>query len=271
MYKRKKSPKKSVGAVRKSRRSAGRIKKVLIFLSAIALFGLAAFGFSKLSAVFFALGGPSWAHWRLGEIKITGGTPDSRYEVFKRIGFEAGDIITARDAANLETTLKAGLKQLAAVQVSRNFFNKQLTVKIKKQTPQARIITGGKTLYLAPGGVLFSDAEINDGDGTLLPIYFKDKTKADFLPQELVKLINELKAAKNLPLNAAEIDAEDKTFSLNIGGDISADMGGWAQGGRKISALSKLIENARAKNLKPPYDINFNYFEYGKIYLKVAK
>lgn len=240
---------------------------------------LAVLGLNKLSAVLFSLNGPEWAKWRIKEIKITGATPEARYEVLKYIGFDAGDHITARDAANLESMLKYNLKQFSRVSVRRGWFDGRLKIEVKKQTPLARIITEDKTFLLAPSGVFFAD----DGqqDSALLPVYVKDGGKSDFLPQELVKLIKALGGAAGIGsagntggaqtprVSAAALDMDARTFSVQLGaGAAFADMGSFSDYGRKITRLGQVMRAAQAKGLKQPYDINFNYFEDGKIYLK---
>jgi cell division septal protein FtsQ len=275
MYISKKSPKKRLAPVSGRKARAALLKKILFVTGAAAVLVLAALGINKLSAVLFDLGGPEWAKWRIKEIKITGATPEARYEVLKHVGFDAGDHISMRDAANLEDMLKADLKQFSLVSVRRGLFDGRLKIKVRKHAPIARIITEDKTFLLAPSGVFFTD----DGHGdaaALLPVYVRDGKKSDFLPQELVKLIKALGAdgfggAQIPQVSAAALDMDAGTFSLQLGESAAfADMGVFADYARKSARLAQVMRAARARGLRQPYDINFNYFEDGKIYLKQA-
>ena len=266
MYILKKKPsKKHLAPVRGRKARAVLVKKILFAVLIIALFGLAAAGFSKLSAVFFA------ANWRLKEVKISGGDAGARYEVYKYVGFETGDAVTARDAANLQAMLKVNIKQISEVKVRRGFFDKELKITIKKQPPVARIIRESGAFYLAPAGIFFTDAEFKE-IRALLPVYLKDKTNSDFLPQELVELIQALAALKDPRITAAAVDMDAKVFFVQADGEAAfADMGGFEAWGRKLKTLARIMQSAREKKLKQPYDINFKYFEDGKIYLKQAE
>ncbi|MDR1123692.1 MAG: FtsQ-type POTRA domain-containing protein [Elusimicrobiota bacterium] len=272
MYTIKKSPKKRLTPVRGRKARIARFKKILFAAAAAAFLVLAALGLNKLSAVLFEISGPEWARWRIKEIKITGATPEARYEVLKYVGFDTGDHITARDAANLEDMLQSSLKQFSDISVRRGWFDGQLKIKVKEQTPLARIITEDKTFLLAPSGAFFAD-DGREAAAALLPVYVKDKGKSDFLPQELVKLIKALGNAGGIDggqrVSAAALDMGAKTFSLQLGEDTAfADMGGFADYARKTARLGQVIREARARGLRQPYDINFNYYEDGKIYLK---
>ena len=261
----KKTSKKHLAPVRGRKARAVLLKKILFAVLATLLFGLTALGFSKLSAVFFA------ANWRVKDIKISGGDAGARYEVYKYIGFEPGDAVTSRDAANLQAMLKANIKQLADIKIKRGFFDKELKIIIKKHPQLARIIRQSGAFYLAPTGVFFTDAEFKEGQ-SLLPVYLKDKTNNDFLPQELVELIQALAALKDPQITAAAIDMDARVFFVQADGEAAfADMGGFEDWRPKLKTLPKIMQSARDKKLKQPYDINFKYFEDGKIYLRQAE
>ncbi|MDR1684726.1 MAG: hypothetical protein LBR90_04640 [Elusimicrobiota bacterium] len=267
MYKPKKPVKKKFAPVRSRRKNARNIKKILLVILTLALCGLVIFGLIKLSALLLGLGGPNKFSWKIKNIRIQSGSGDTDYEALKYIGFEEGAALTRADAETLENLLQTHLKQAAKVSVRRGLISKDLIVKIKKHTPRAAVIYGGKTRYLAGTGVLFEDADPLPAP-SLLAVEAAGPLTGDALPKEAVKLIEEAAAFKEAKISKLKLDLDKKTFSLELQTPAFAEMGPWQNAPQKLKTLAQILQDAQSKNIKPPYSVNFNFYHYGKIYLK---
>jgi cell division septal protein FtsQ len=269
MYKTKKKPSKRFTPVRGSRAMAQKVKQILFIISLFALVALMLLGVQKIAAAVFAGEGPAWALWRVKKITITGESKDMQYEVSKYIGFEEGDVMTYRDAENLQALLLGAIRSLENVKVRRKIFSKELLVKIKKRNPFALLSAQGRTFYAAGDGVLFTDPYPDKTPG-LLRVALKGEIKSEFLSQELVKLIKEFSACQTLTFEELEIDRETRTVTFTVPGAARVTLEGYGNGAAKLRRLAEVIQTAGDKNLKKPYEINLNYFEDGKIYLKAS-
>ncbi|MDR0645904.1 MAG: hypothetical protein LBG46_02725 [Elusimicrobiota bacterium] len=269
MHIRKKSSKKYFAASRGSKRRTKRQKKFLIITTAILIILTLLWWAVRSNGFLSNIKAPNWLVWRVKDIKITGETKDMQYEASKYVSFEKGDEITARDCSNLEEMLLNNLKQLSSVKVNRNFFTKELNVKIKKHIPIAKIIIDGGEYYLAENGFIFDDKELK-GNGGFFPLYIKNLTKKDFLSQELVKLISEINSLKDIIISAVYIEQDAKTMNIEIENVAFAQIGGYANAGEKLMKLAEILAVSSQKNFKKPYKIDFRYFDYGKVYLAPA-
>lgn len=266
MYIRKQPPKRYLTPVRGKKQKARKIKKIIFLLTISAILLGAFFAVKNARRITAALGRPAWTEWHLGKVRITGVDKSAAYEVSKYINFAAGQSVTRRDCVNLENTLLQNMRRYDKISVNRNFFNKELLIKIKKHVKIAKVNTEYKMLYLAKKGVLFSDNN-SPSDSALLNVTLKGKIKSEFLPQEFVKLIEELNSVKNFKFQEVILDLDNESFALNIEPQISAEMGGVKGFKQKLNSLFTVIETARSRDLKAPYSINLKYFDDGKIYL----
>jgi len=251
--------------VRRSRAKAWRAKQLFLIFSIILISAAVLAGAQMLAKAYFS-GGTRLA-WRLKNIRITGESKDAAYEVSKYIGFEEGDVMTSRDAANLEAMLLANLRFLESASVKRNLLNKDLIIKIKKRAPAAKIIDGGRIVFMDKKGILFTDGELQNTP-SLLPVYITAKTKSDFLPQELVELIKELSAFDAIAFESAALDMQTGVWNIKFNDGSRAVLRGFETPAGKLKALAAVYEAATGKKLKKPYDIDLNYYNYGKVYLK---
>lgn len=267
MYTGNKNARKRFTPIRSKRQKALRLRRFIIILASIAVLIGAFFALKKAAGLLFnAEARPSWLEWHVKKINVSGEEGDILHEIKKYITFNEGDAVTHADAAGLERILSRNLKELKSVSVWRNFFNGSLNIKIKKHTPFARLKTPDKTYLLEEGGLVFNDDKtpINP---PLFEVSVQGQIKGELLPKEFVELIKALKAASALDIAEAAADLENSTFKLKLKSGF-ADMGSIKAGPEKLARLKSVLAEAEKRGFKKPYDINFNYFDDGKIYLK---
>ena len=187
-------------------------------------------------------------------------------EVQKYITVKTGDVMTHTDTVAVQKLLKTNLKELRKVVVWRNYFNGNLNIKIKKHIPFALIKTGNKTYLLGENGMVFPDDKSPENEH-LFKVKALGQIKDDLLPKELVELIKVLKAEQSIGFEEISLNMENNTFSLVLK-DGRAEMGGFKDGPSKISYLARVLRESGKRGFKTPFEINFDYFNDGKIYLK---
>ena len=267
MYILKKNSKRKFTPIRGRRQKILRLKKIFLFLLCIAVFCGGIWGLKKAAALAFNTESrPSWLEWHVKDINITGETGPITEEVKKYISVKEGDVMTHSDSAAVERLLKTNLKELKKVSVWRNYLNGNLNIKIKKHIPFALIITENKNYLFEEGGLVFPDDKSPENEH-LFKIKANSQIKDDLLPQELVELVKALKNANTIGLKETFWNVESNTFSLLLK-DGKAEMGSFKDGPLKVSYLARVLKESDKRGFKTPFEINFDYFNDGKIYLK---
>lgn len=210
---------------------------------------------------------PEWSRWHMAKVRISGADKPTALEISKYIKFSNGQSVSYSDCVGLEKKIIKNMPRFESVSVNRNFFNKELVIKITKYQKIALMMTDYGPLYLASKGALFADND-HSQDTALITVTLKGKIKSEFLPKEFVELVKELNnnARGGLRYQEVLLDLDGGTFSLKTQ-QISAQMGPVQDFRRKIKALTAVVRAAAARNLKAPYSINLKYFNDGKIYL----
>ncbi len=267
MYILNKKSKKKFTPIRGRRQRILRFKKIVLFLVCIAVLCGGVWGLKKAAALIFNTESrPSWLEWHIKNINISGETGPVIEEVKKYISVKEGDVMTHTDTVAVQKLLKTNLKELKKVNVWRNYINGNLNIKIKKHTPFALIETEHKNYLLEEGGFVFPDDKSPENEH-LFRFKAKGQIKDDLLPKELVELIKALKTADSIGLKETYLDMENNTFSLILK-DGKAEMGGFKDGPAKIIYLARVLKESGKRGFKTPFEINFDYFNDGKIYLK---
>ena len=267
MYILKKKSSKKFTPIRGRRQKVLKIRKFLIFTACIIVFAGCIWGLKAAAGIVFnTTHRPSWLEWHLKKINITGESGPLVEEVAKYITFEEGDVMTHSDSAALGRLLSTNIKELKKVSVWRNLFNGNLNIKIKKHKPFALIKTVSKDYLMEEGGLIFPDDKAPE-NGDLFKITVEGQIKDDLLPKELVELVKALKTADDIGLEETLLDMDKNTFSLKLK-EGTARMGGFKKGPDKILYLAKVLKESAKRGFKKPFDIDFDYFNDGKIYLK---
>ena len=265
MYIRKQPPKRYLTPVRGKKQTARKLKKLIFLILIFCFIGGTYYGVKNAAAISAAVKRPQWTEWKLDKVRITGADRQTALDAGKYINFSRGQSVTYRDCVNLEKNLAQNMRQLDKITVSRNFISKELTVKIKKRVKTARVNTEYKMLYTDKSGMLFSDRE-DAADAALLTVTLRGQIKSEILPQEFVELIKELSTLKQLKFDDVLLHLDNKVFYLKTQ-EFYAQMGEVKNFKQKLNALFDVVQTAHSKNFKPPYTINFKYFEANKIYL----
>lgn len=267
MYILKKKSSKKFTPIRGKRQKVLKIRKFLLFSACIILFAGCIWGLKEAAGILFnTTRRPAWLEWHLKRVNITGESGPLVEEVAKYISFEEGDVMTHSDSATVERLLSTNIKELKKVSVWRNLFNGNLNIKIKKHKPFALIKTESKDYLMEEGGLIFPDDKAPE-NGDLFKITAEGQIKDDLLPKELVELVKALKTADDIGLEETLLDLGDNTFSLKLR-EGTARMGGFKKGPEKIIYLAGVLKESSKRGFTKPFEINFDYFNDGKIYLK---
>lgn len=267
MLSRKKKSARRFAPIRGKREKALRIKRIILTLSAFAVILAIFFALNKAADMIFdAKSRPQWLQWHVEKINISGEEGAIAEEVGKYITFKKGDAVSYSDCTALEGLLENNLKELKKVSVWRNYFTGDLNIKIRKREPFARIEGEKKSYLFAENGLVFNDDK-SPQYASLLAVKAEGEIKDEFLPKEFVELVKAVKAETGLPVEEFTVNMDSSVFSLRLKGAY-ADMGGLKDGAAKIKVLKRIMAESSRRGFKGPFEINFNYFGDGKVYLR---
>lgn len=267
MYILKKNSKRKFTPIRGRRQRILRLKKIFLFLLFIAVLSGSIWGLKKVACIVLnTQPRPSWLEWHIKSINITGETGPLIQEVQKYITVKPGDIMTHTDAVAVQRVLKINLKELKKVRVWRNYFNGSLNIKIKRHIPFALILGDNKNYLMEESGLIFPDDKSPENEH-LFKVKAQGKIKDDLLPKELVELVKALKTADGIDIEETLLNMDKMSFSLILK-EGKAEMGDFKNGPLKIAYLMRVLKESGKRGFKTPFEINFNYFNDGKVYLK---
>ena len=246
-----------------------KIKKIALFLTLL-VFAEGAFLFRK--EIKYLWGELNIAHrfdWQVKQINIVAPTEYLQTEIAKitkEQQIAPGIHLTAKDAENLENTLKENIKEAKSIKVKRKFFTKELLIESEKFTPFAQISTPQDTFFMTEDGQIFQGLE-EQQKGGFFNISLNAKIESETLAKELVQFIKEVKKTSLRKTDTLVIDLKGQTaqFETNYG---PVKLAGFKEVKNQLSVLTEILQIAKKKNFTLPYFVDFTYFGKGKVYLK---
>lgn len=246
-----------------------RIKKIALFLT---LLVLAEGAFLLRKEIKYLWGELNIAHrfdWQVKQINIVAPTEHLQAAITKitkeqQIG--PGTHLTAKDAENLENTLKENIKEAKSIKVTRKFFTKELLIESEKFTPFVQISTPQDIFFMTENGQIFQDLE-EQQKGGFFNISLNAKIESETLAKELVQFIKEVKNTSLRKTDTLVIDLKGHTaqFETDLG---PVKFANFKEIKNQISVLAEILKIAKDKKFTIPFLVDFTYFDKGKVYLK---
>ena len=266
MYLQKKSSKrKTFAPINARKRKKLRIKRFFLAFT-ICLFLFLCFWSLKKGFEYIFEHKNQWFTWKAKAFVIEAEDDFTKEQIKDLLSFRENTLISGEDAKNLQNTLQTKLNQIQKVQVKRGFFSKKLYIKTKNYEVLSKLQNKDNSYLLSTTGVLF-----NYDRAAIPPQVLQLKTdeeiKSEFLPQELVKLLKDVSQSSLKDIAYVEVSLKKETFKLIFTDGTVVSMGSFDAYNDKILALKDIIDISQKKGIKGPYNINFNYFNKGKIYL----
>lgn len=250
------------------RRQKARRRNKIIFLLLLPFIAVGLyFGVTAAAGWAHTLKTPSWLEWRLKTIKISAPSHAGAAAAAKYINLQAGAPLKHAQVVMLEDMLRENLKEMEKITVRRNFFNGELKISLKPRAPIAKLNQNGAALFIDGFGAIFP-MESAPPSSDILVLNVNGEIKDDLLPQELVKLLKALNAARALGFNEIIIDADKRLFTFTTFRGARVYMGGFENAERKLALVDTILKAALRKNISTPCEINFTYFNDGKVYLR---
>ncbi len=250
------------------RRQKARRRNKIIFLLLLPFIAVGLyFGVTAAAGWAHTLKTPSWLEWRLKTVKIAAPSQEGAAAAAKFINLQAGTPLKRAQVIMLEDMLRENLKEMEKITVRRNFFNGELKISLKPRVPLAKLNQNGRALFIDGFGTIFP-MESAPPASDILVLNVNGEIKDDLLPQELVKLLKALNAARALGFNEITVDAAKHVFTFTTLRGARVYIGGFEGAERKLALVGDMLGAASRKKISPPYEINFNYFDDGKVYLK---
>lgn len=265
MYFKKSSKRKTFAPISAKRQKKRRIKRLFFFLIICLFLFLLLWSISKGFKYLFEHKS-EWFTWKAKTIVIEADDDYTKKQIKDLISFKEDNLISSEDAKNIKNSLESRLIQVKEAEVKRGFFSKELTIKAKNHTILAKVEMADKIILLSENGVLFT-YEYAQIPSEILNVKLKEKIKGSFFPQELVKLLKDIKTHSLKDLDYIEVDLDERALTFYLKNTSIVDMGSFDLYNDKIVALKDIIDVSHERKIKEPYKINFKYFKDGKIYL----
>jgi len=246
-----------------------KIKRIAIFLT-VCVFAEGAFLFRQQGKEFWnKLNIAHRFDWQVKQINIVAPTDYLKTEIAKITKdkqIDVGTHITAKDAAELQNTLKENIKEAKSVKVKRKFFTKELLIEAEKFTPFVQINTPQDNFFMTEEGIIFQDLE-EQQKGGFFKISLNAKIESETLAKELVQFIKEIKNTSLRKTDVLTIDlaGQNAQFETNFG---PVKLNNFKEVKKQLSVLTEILQIAKTKKFTVPYFVDFTYYDNGKVYLK---
>ncbi len=246
-----------------------RIKKIAIFLTVLALAEGAFLLWHEGNYYLEKIKLPAALTWQIKAINIIAPTETLKTQIEKEIKnqkINLGKAITSTQVQELENYLSENIKYIKDINVSRNFFTKELVVTAEKFTPFAQILTQKDIFFITEDGQIFQDDEPKNEEG-FLNVYLNAKIESEILAKELVQFIKEIDKTSLRNTNNISIDINKQTAEFNTKfGPVK--LKDFKEVKKQLSVLTEIFRISLGKDFTLPYFVDFTYFSKDKVYLK---
>jgi len=210
--------------------------------------------------------------WQFQTVEIKGLPPEDLASVAAAVPFKPGQNVTRPDADALAKNLADKFPYLKNISVKRGFFSGKLRVSASERTPAAALVTTNARQMLVDGdGVIYpAPREAPFGSLPLVAITaVQGENPPEKVGKEFVQLVNTLNAfQKELDFTSITVDADGAGARVILKDLTAINFGGPENLAKKAKLASKILEYSKARGVKPPFEIDFSYYSYGKVYIK---
>ncbi|MGB2579009.1 cell division septal protein FtsQ [Elusimicrobium simillimum] len=214
-----------------------------------------------------------YSGWTYKTAQITGVDNTKQKDILAAINIQTGQRVSTEDAKALQKRLALKFPELKNVRVKRGLFSGKLRVSAAPRSINA--------ILLGPSS---SVRYVLDSEGVIYPVYGEENLSSyptvlitaagegaapvQKVSKEFVQLVNAVNALKkSIDFTTLVLDENGTNAKLLLADNSVIDFGAPTDLAKKAKTSSKILEYSKAR-VKAPYEINFEYFSNGKVYLK---
>ena len=209
------------------------------------------------------------ANWKPHQIVVTGVTGEFYKNIYALSAPKQDKPFSVKDAVALRDTILTKYPMLKNVSVKRGLVKGVLTVAVERRTPVAKFILANQTKYIDADSVIYTDP--NPDTLQSVPSIELEGDIPEKISPELVALVEStLKLKRNLEFSVLRMNLTDNTIKLFTPEGCLVDFGQATDLRKKAARAAQIIALSRGK-YPPPFELNFQFFENGKIFLIPGK
>ena len=212
----------------------------------------------------------SLTNWTPKEVVVTGITGDFYKHILKLAQPYQGKPFTVKDAVALRDTILTKYPMLKNVSVKRGLVKRVLTVAVVRRVPVAKFVMPDQTLKFIDGdSMIYTDP--NPDTLRPVPSIQLEGNIPERLSPELVDLVEStLKLKRDLEFSALQMNLTNNTIKLITPDGCLVDFGQAVDLKAKAIRAAQIMALARDKQQRP-FELNFEFFENGKVFLSSKK
>ena len=241
--------------------------------------------FFKFFFLFLLLGGIGWCgfigvrygyhlikdaqitDWHVKSVSVSGVEGPLAKELFAKAASLEGKPFSFEQAEALRKEFIKTYPMLKHITVARGLLSGKLKISAKMRNPVAQfILPDGSRQYIDPDSTVYADPQ---GPQTVLQVQLVGPVPEKLQPGFVEMVQSVLKLKKSLPFEALQLNLQDNTVIMRLPGGGAIRFGAATDLKAKATRAAQIMDKARAK-YSVPVTLNFEFFEYGKVFLTLS-
>jgi len=239
------------------------IKPLFLFVIFIAL---CLGGYVAAKRAYAAIAAARMGQWKPSSVVVSGVEGAVAAELLAAAEPKKDQPFSSQDAIRLQAELSRKYPQFRRIQVQRGLFTGKLKILIKRRTPLAYFLQDGKELFIDESGSIYTDPH-PDPLAAVPQVEFLGQAPQN-LGEEFADFVSSvLKLRKQLNFSSLQFDLRKDTVTMYLP-DGSVLNFGEAKSLRQKAKRAAQIQTHAQQNGLTPYELDFTYFEDGKVFLR---
>ena len=247
----------------RKKRSVSFLKPILLFCFFVAL---CLGGYWAAKRAYAAISAARMGQWKPSAVVISGVEGSLLSEISAETEGKINQPFSSQDAQKLQSSLVRKYPQLRRIQVQRSLFTSKLKISVKRRTPIARFTQEGQEFFMDEDGTVYADPHPDP----LLAV-----TQVELIGQvpqnlgdEFAEFVSSvLKLKKQLHFSNLRFDLKKDTVTMFLPDGSVLDFGAAKSLRQKTRRAAQIQAHAQQNHLTP-YELDFTYFEDGKVFLR---
>ena len=205
-------------------------------------------------------------NWQASSAAVSGAEGALAKELLATANTKTHVTFSAQDADQLQKELKSKYPQLRQIRVERGLLSGKLKIAVKRRIPIARFGAEDQNQFMDEDGTIYQDP--NPDPLLTVPTVELQGKVPENLGEEFAAFVRStLKLKKQLEFSSLQFNLQADTVTMSFA-DGSVILFGAAKQLREKARRAAQIRTLAQKRTSPPYELDFTYFNEGKVFLR---
>lgn len=205
-------------------------------------------------------------NWKASSAVVVGAEGVLAKELLAIAQSKTNVTFSPQDAVQLQNELKHKYPQLRQIRVERGLLSDKLKVVVKRRVPIARFGAEDQNQFMDEDGTIYQDPS-PDPLLSVPTVELQGKVPEN-LGEEFAEFVRStLKLKKQLEFSSLQFNLQADTVTMAFA-DGSVILFGAAKQLRQKARRAAQIRALAQKTTTPPYELDFTYFDEGKVFLR---